>query len=179
VLASDRGGLTTYHGPGQLVLWPVLDLKSPLHANFAVRSYARLLEDTTRAFLARCFGIDTHLVEDEPGVWAGRRGEGPERKIAAMGIYLRRHVAGLGVAVNVDLPVAGDESVNPWARFVPCGLEGKSVASIASEQGPRWRRDGPETPAAMQRHAEAWAREFASRLGLDSVVSVNRSVSGH
>ncbi|KAH6854835.1 hypothetical protein B0I37DRAFT_40790 [Chaetomium sp. MPI-CAGE-AT-0009] len=68
LLHSPRGGLTTYHGPGQVVLWPVLDLKSAHHRHFTVKCYARLLETTTIATLHRLFGLDAFTTAD-PGVW--------------------------------------------------------------------------------------------------------------
>ncbi|EEY16203.1 octanoyltransferase [Verticillium alfalfae VaMs.102] len=141
VTASPRGGLTTYHGPGQLVLWPVLDLHAPHHANHTVRSYARLLEDTTRALLASLpRPVATTASTADPGVWIAPD-DGPPRKIAALGVHLRRHVTALGVALNIDTPVTGPEAQNPWARFVPCGLEGKAVTSVRAELGaPRFRR---------------------------------------
>jgi len=167
VTHSDRGGLTTYHGPGQIVLWPVVDLHSSEYPHLAVRDYARLLEETTRAVLDAEFGIKTYFKTDEPGVWVVPDGtHTQERKIAAMGIHLRRHVSGLGVAINVDMPIMGDAMVNPWARFVPCGLEGKAVTSIAAEMGSRWKHlplesiDGAEL-------ASTWTLEFLERLGVD------------
>ncbi|TPX07758.1 uncharacterized protein E0L32_010550 [Thyridium curvatum] len=180
VLPSPRGGLTTYHGPGQLVLWPVLDLRSRDLARppqqqqpHTVRSYAALLQDTTATILRSRFGLAPFTTED-PGVWVrspptptpgGSAGgaaaaaeeeeeaEGGElRKIAAMGVHLRRHVTGLGVAVNLCTPTTRgsggraestttdhhspegqDEAANPWARFVACGLEGKGVTCVREE----------------------------------------------
>ncbi|ATY60195.1 Lipoyltransferase, putative [Cordyceps militaris] len=162
---TNRGGLTTYHGPGQLVLWPVLDMHSPRHARFGVASYAALLEATTRALLADLWGIATYANPQEPGVWVARAGH-EERKIAALGVHHRRYVTALGVALNVDVPTAGaDESVNPWARFVPCGLAGKMVTSVAAETGSaeqaaRWD---------MERLAEEWAARFEEGLLKGSV----------
>ena len=135
VKKTNRGGLTTYHGPGQLVLWPVLDMHSPLYPKFGVSSYARHLESTTQRLLADLFGIQTYTTADEPGVWVASSAPGAPRKIAALGVHHRRHVTALGIAVNVDVPVTGTEEVNPWARFVPCGLDGKLVASVASQVG--------------------------------------------
>lgn len=163
VAKTNRGGLTTYHGPGQLVFWPVLDMHSPLHARFGVASYARLLETTTQTLLADLFGIETYTNPDEPGVWVGAAAdEGrEERKIAALGVHHRRYVTALGVALNVHLPVAGrDEAVNPWARFVPCGLQGKLVTSVATESGRTeeagaWDMDGL---------AGMWAARFEKGL---------------
>ncbi|RGP59262.1 lipoyl octanoyl transferase [Fusarium longipes] len=133
VRQTSRGGLTTYHGPGQLVLWPVLDMHSPLFTHYSVMSYASHLEATTRRLLADLFGLETYTTRDEPGVWVYTSAGQPERKIAAMGVHHRRHVTALGIAVNIDVPVEGSEDSNPWARFVPCGLEGKLVTSVATE----------------------------------------------
>ncbi|KAM0208318.1 hypothetical protein ACHAQD_005940 [Fusarium lateritium] len=135
VRQTSRGGLTTYHGPGQLVLWPVLDMHSPLYAHYSVMSYASHLEATTRRLLGELFGLETYTIREEPGVWVRTPAGLPERKIAAMGVHHRRHVTALGIAVNIDVPVEGPEDANPWARFVPCGLEDKLVTSVAAELG--------------------------------------------
>ncbi|PHH76157.1 hypothetical protein CDD80_1751 [Ophiocordyceps camponoti-rufipedis] len=137
VVNTHRGGLTTYHGPGQLVLWPVVDLRSSLHPHYGVREYARHLQDVTRRLLAEDFAIQTVSLEDEPGVWCQDDESGPRRKIAALGIHLRRYVAALGVAINVNVSVEGAKDANPWARIVPCGLPDRHVTSIAVEMGDR------------------------------------------
>ncbi|OTA62618.1 hypothetical protein K449DRAFT_303989, partial [Hypoxylon sp. EC38] len=124
VLHAPRGGLTTYHGPGQVVLWPVIDLRSPLHGHFSVRDYVCLLEKTTIATLRELYNIDVFTTSN-PGVWE------EEKKIAALGVHLRRHVTGLGVAINFGMPVDGSEFVNPWARIVACGLGEKGVTTVA------------------------------------------------
>lgn len=134
VVKTNRGGLTTYHGPGQVVLWPIIDMHSRLYPRYGVASYANHLETTTQRFLSELFGIQTYTARDEPGVWVSAP-TGQPRKIAALGVHHRRHVTALGIAVNVDIPVTGDGSVNPWARFVPCGLDGKLVTSVAAEVG--------------------------------------------
>ncbi|RYP90626.1 hypothetical protein DL770_003227 [Monosporascus sp. CRB-9-2] len=200
VTHAPRGGLTTYHGPGQVVFWPVLDLRSPLHRHLGVRDYACLLERTTIAALAR-FGV-RGFTTDNPGVWVRRYGEdagviaigeeegegetkkGTERKIAALGVHLRRHVTGLGVAVNLGMPVSGsgDEVTNPWARIVACGLGDKGVTSLAAELGGGLPSQDDDTTTSSSPGllevttyygaavAETWAREFAARLGLDGGV---------
>ncbi|KAI0120711.1 hypothetical protein BJ170DRAFT_688537 [Xylariales sp. AK1849] len=186
VTNAPRGGLTTYHGPGQVVFWPVVDLHSPLHRRLTVRDYSCLLEKTTIAALAR---ITRHRSDEEnpkiegfttsnPGVWvrhhnstALRNGDstgagGDERKIAALGVHLRRHVTGLGVAVNCSMPVAGPESTNPWARIVACGLGDKRVTSVANEL---WGgEDRGHVAFSLEwlhdRLRRAWAQEFSRRL---------------
>ncbi|CAI6094095.1 unnamed protein product [Clonostachys chloroleuca] len=172
---TNRGGLTTYHGPGQIVLWPVLDMRSPLYPNYSVASYAGHLESTTQRLLAELFGIKTYISPDEPGVWVTTPGNQPARKIAALGVHHRRYVTALGIALNVDIPVSGPESTNAWARFVPCGLDGKEVTSIATEVGSE--KDRPWDLAVL---AGTWAKFFEEGLldapkrlfeGLDSSLS--------
>ncbi|KAK8043520.1 hypothetical protein PG993_005950 [Apiospora rasikravindrae] len=190
---APRGGLTTYHGPGQVVFWPVMDLKSPLHRHFSVRDYACLLEKTTIASIAEAAtsSLPSFLPEavrqkevkgfttENPGVWVKRHWvdgddeadghpgpEGEERKIAALGVHLRRHVTGLGVAVNCTMPVRGVETYDPWKRIVACGLEGKRVTSLAYEMLEylnqlRWvRATGPQPLKPLKGHPknkETWA----------------------
>jgi lipoyl(octanoyl) transferase len=170
---TNRGGLTTYHGPGQLVLWPVIDMHSPLYPKFEVASYAEHLEATTQRLLEEVFGIATTTLHDEPGVWVVDptpvNSDAPlppvQRKIAALGVHHRRHVTGLGIAINVDIATSGDESVNPWARFVPCGLKDKQVTSIAAELGPQWRtRLNGDEAWDMEDLARRWASIFEAGL---------------
>ncbi|OTA97557.1 hypothetical protein M434DRAFT_48274, partial [Hypoxylon sp. CO27-5] len=164
VLHAPRGGLTTYHGPGQVVLWPVIDLRSPLHEHFSVRDYVCLLEKTTIATLRELYNINGFTTSN-PGVWvrekteADQGGEEEEKKIAALGVHLRRHITGLGVAINFGMPVDGPEFVNPWARIVACGLGEKGVTTVAKHlDDPVRVRNAGEEIASM------WAAQFASRL---------------
>ncbi|KAI2782262.1 hypothetical protein F4815DRAFT_57464 [Daldinia loculata] len=162
VLHAPRGGLTTYHGPGQAVLWPVIDLRSPLHAHFSVRDYTCLLEKTTIATLRRVYGV-TGFTTSNPGVWVRKDNDlsRDEEKISALGVHLRRHVTGLGVAVNVGVSVTGTEATNPWARIVACGLGDRGVTSIAAQSDLL-----PTHGIAPEDIAAAWATEFAERLEL-------------
>ncbi|KAI1633595.1 hypothetical protein F4809DRAFT_666702 [Biscogniauxia mediterranea] len=197
---APRGGLATYHGPGQVVLWPVVDLRSPQHANLRVREYAGLLEQTTIAALRGAAGA-WHTDPDNPGVWAGGGDwADAERKVAALGVYLRRSVTGLGIAVNYSTPVAGAPAENPWARIVPCGIEGRGVTSVREEERRRRRRTAKKwwqsyqvdedrkgkkgeqeegegevgDEVAMKRLADVWAKEFAKRLGAKGGVEAKR-----
>ncbi|KAI5921910.1 hypothetical protein F4810DRAFT_317653 [Camillea tinctor] len=190
---APRGGLTTYHGPGQVVFWPVIDLRSPLHARFLVRDYTCLLEKTTIAALEQTTTTTTEPSGEKaetkrigklfasienPGVWV-TDDEREERKIAALGVYLRRHVTGLGVAVNYATPVTGPKETNPWARIVACGIGDKGVTSVKEEEARMRRMQGGEEEelpdkegddeVAMKRLADTWAREFAQRLGATGV----------
>ncbi|EGO53573.1 hypothetical protein NEUTE1DRAFT_92991 [Neurospora tetrasperma FGSC 2508] len=177
ILHSPRGGLTTYHGPGQVVLWPILDLISSQHNKYTVRCYTRLLEKTTISTLWKSFGIQA-FTTDDPGVWVRSEDEGPLAKVAALGVHLRRHVSGLGTAINVDMPgpEVTREALNPWARFVACGLEGKTVTSVRGELD-----KAKGNPQAMQRYegmlnppavAGAWAENLARNIGVEEVKTV-------
>ncbi|KAI1309587.1 hypothetical protein F5Y03DRAFT_66084 [Xylaria venustula] len=172
---APRGGLTTYHGPGQLVIWPVIDLHSPLHASLSVRDYACLLEKTTIATLERLWGLAGFTTEN-PGVWVRSgspresRGEGAggdERKIAALGVHLRRHVTGLGVAINYSTPVEGPAETNPWGRIVACGLGDRGVTSVRTELGMSNANSTSQVDVegvTLTSLAGAWQAEFQKRL---------------
>ncbi|KAL7784491.1 hypothetical protein V8C43DRAFT_292697 [Trichoderma afarasin] len=168
VKKTNRGGLTTYHGPGQLVLWPVLDMHSSLYPKYSVSTFASHLEATTQQFLSDIFGIETYTNRDEPGVWV-RASSGQPRKIAALGVHHRRYVTALGTAINIDVSVKGGEDVNPWARFVPCGLEGKLATSVVAEFGSAAQGMSFDISELAQRWASIFEEGLmdASRRGVD------------
>ncbi|KAK3996406.1 hypothetical protein QBC44DRAFT_304367 [Cladorrhinum sp. PSN332] len=185
-LHSPRGGLTTYHGPGQIVLWPIVDLKSKVQSTkqFTVRCYSRLLEQATVSTLEKLFGIKAGWNDENPGVWVGDGVLKEEKKIAALGVHLRRYVSGLGTAINVDMDGSSSSSseeeedegrTNPWKRVVACGLEGKEVTSVREVLGSREKldellgmMDGEEkTKTREEKVADAWAKEFAERIGIE------------
>ena len=117
----DRGGQVTYHGPGQLVAYPILDLREwggPL-------TYVRTLERVIVATLAD-FGIEGGLVEGLTGVWT-RGGEGPGQpssKIAAIGVKIARGVCYHGLALNVNT------DLEPYDHIVPCGITDRGITSM-------------------------------------------------
>ncbi|KAE8440833.1 hypothetical protein EG329_006395 [Mollisiaceae sp. DMI_Dod_QoI] len=116
-----RGGQTTFHGPGQLVIYPILDLKSQFpewKKGLSVRCYVNLLEQATINTLD-IWGLKGIRTEN-PGVWE----EEGERKIAALGVHLRRNITSYGVGLNVNTDLRWFE------RIVACGLVGKGVTSI-------------------------------------------------
>jgi lipoate-protein ligase B len=121
VLRADRGGRSTWHGPGQLVCYPVLDLRD--HGK-DLRQYAHDLERVAIEALAE-LGVAAVAGEDREhvGVWTGGR------KIASLGIRVDRWVARHGFALNVDC------DVDAFARFRACGLDGTPFTSAARELG--------------------------------------------
>lgn len=120
----ERGGDVTYHGPGQLVVYPLLDLE---HHRLGVKDYVHLLEEVVIRTLAE-YGISGERVEGASGVWIGK-GSSEERKICALGVKCSRYVTMHGLALNVNTDMSGFEVINP------CGFKDKGVTSMARELG--------------------------------------------
>lgn len=110
-----RGGQTTFHGPGQLVAYPIIDLK---RHNLTARCYVHLLESCVIRTCAK-YGVST-MRTSNPGVWVN-----VDEKICALGVHLRRNVSSHGVGLNVSTDVGW------FGRIVACGLEGKGTTSLA------------------------------------------------
>ncbi len=122
VVEVDRGGKSTYHAPGQLVCYPILDLTR--HGE-DVKRYCRDLEEALIRTTA-AFGIESTRIEGLTGVWLER----PPRKIASIGIHLTRWVSTHGYALNVDLDPA------PFTDWITaCGLDGYAFTTMAQELG--------------------------------------------
>jgi len=133
VIDVDRGGKITFHGPGQLVGYPIVRL--PDHVK--VVDYVRRLEE---ALIATCaeFGLETARVPGRSGVWLPESDTRQERKLAAIGIRVSSGVAMHGFALNCDVDLAW------YDRFVPCGIADAGVSSLSVELG----RDVPVTEVA-------------------------------
>ncbi len=122
LVETDRGGKSTFHGPGQLVCYPILDLNR--HGR-DVKRYCRDLEEAIRQTLA-AFGLEGERIEGLTGVWLTP----PPRKIASIGIHISRWVTTHGYALNVDLDPA------PFTQWITaCGLEDVAFTTIARELG--------------------------------------------
>ena len=117
---TSRGGDVTYHGPGQTVVYPLLDLRSKLRKD--VHRYLRNIEMVAIGVL-RSFGLEGERKPPWTGVWIG------ERKIASIGIAVRRGITYHGVALNVN------PDLSYFRRIVPCGLAWAEVTSIEKELG--------------------------------------------
>jgi lipoyl(octanoyl) transferase len=124
VVDVDRGGKITFHGPGQLVGYPIVRL--PGHVK--VVDYVRRLEE---ALIHTCtdLGVRTARVPGRSGVWLPADDRGPERKVAAIGIRVSRGVAMHGFALNCDVDLGW------YDRFVPCGITDAGVTSLSVELG--------------------------------------------
>jgi lipoyl(octanoyl) transferase len=133
---TNRGGLVTYHGPGQLVAYPIVSL-APYDDD--VHEYVRGLERATIAALAEV-GVEATVTGGLTGIWVG------ERKIGSIGLHVSRGVTTHGLAVNVN------NDLQPFEWIVPCGIEGCKVTSVSRELG-------------AEQDLDAFATELAARYG--------------
>ena len=119
VVAVERGGQATWHGPGQLVGYPILDLRN---LDLDVRRYLRELETALIEVVAE-FGVEAGVREGATGVWVG------QRKIASLGVAVRRHVTYHGFALNVD------PDLSQFAQIQPCGFSPEVMTSLTECTG--------------------------------------------
>jgi lipoyl(octanoyl) transferase len=126
VVDVDRGGRITWHGPGQLVGYPIVKLAVPID----VVRYVRVLEE---ALIRTCadLGLDAVRVEGRSGVWFAADGERRERKVAAIGVRVSRGVTMHGFALNCE------PDLTAFDRIVPCGIDDADVTSLSVETGRR------------------------------------------
>jgi lipoyl(octanoyl) transferase len=126
VVDVDRGGKITWHGPGQLVGYPIIGLAQPLD----VVNFVRRLEDSLIAVCASV-GLRTGCVEGRSGVWVPGQGGRADRKIAAIGIRVAKATTLHGFALNCDC------ELDAFSSIVPCGLADAGVTSLTAELGHR------------------------------------------
>ena len=124
VIDVDRGGKITWHGPGQLVGYPIVRLADPVD----VVAHVRRLED---ALIEVCagFGLATERVEGRSGVWVLADDRGPDRKVAAIGVRVARGVTMHGFALNCD------PDMSAFGNMIPCGIVDAGATSLTAELG--------------------------------------------
>jgi lipoyl(octanoyl) transferase len=120
VVQTDRGGQVTYHGPGQLVAYVLLDLE---RARLGIRRLVSALENAVIGTLGG-YGIEAAAQRDAPGVYVAGA------KIASLGLRVRRHCSYHGLALNVAM------DLEPFSRINPCGYRGLEVTTVAAQGGP-------------------------------------------
>ena len=160
VVETNRGGKSTYHGPGQLVCYPILDL------NRHGRDLKKYVRDLERALIrtAAAFGLDATTYEGLTGVWMPPGGALGPRKIASIGVHASRWVTTHGYALNVDLDPA------PFTEWITaCGLEDAHFTSMAAELGRPLSVDEVR-PAAADAIAEIFGLELAPAPLVGAVV---------
>ncbi len=146
LVTADRGGDVTYHGPGQLVGYPIVTLPEWRDGQRDVVAYVRRLEDTLISVLA-AFGILAHREPRFTGVWVG------DEKIAAIGVKVARGRTRHGFALNVD------PELTMFDHIVPCGIRDRGVTSMAEQLG---------TAPDMRAVVDAVVEEFATHFGVAS-----------
>ncbi|BCJ63500.1 lipoyl(octanoyl) transferase LipB [Polymorphospora rubra] len=124
VVDVDRGGKITWHGPGQLVGYPILRLPDPIDVVAYVRRTEQLLIDVCAEF-----GLATDRIEGRSGVWVAEDDRGPARKVAAIGIRVSKGVTQHGFSINCDCDLTA------FDRIVPCGIRDAGVTSLTAELG--------------------------------------------
>jgi lipoyl(octanoyl) transferase len=146
IVATDRGGKSTFHGPGQLVCYPIFDLKR--HGQ-DVKRYCRDLEEALILTLAT-LGLEGERIDGLTGVWLTR----PPRKIASIGIHIAKWVTTHGYALNVDL------DPSPFTQWITaCGLEDAAFTTVARELGRSVTVDETRAPA-LESLAEVFELEL-------------------
>jgi lipoyl(octanoyl) transferase len=147
VIETDRGGDVTFHGPGQLVVYPILDLR---RRGLLAVDYVRRLEQVVIETLAE-FGILGERVVGTPGVWAGGG------KLASLGVRVRGGVTTHGIALNISNDLGWFDAI------VPCGLTGVRMTSISLLLG-----SAPAMPVVEEAVIEGFQRIFEARVVDDS-----------
>ncbi|MGI2258725.1 lipoyl(octanoyl) transferase LipB [Shewanella sp. GXUN23E] len=144
VIQVDRGGQVTYHGPGQLVAYPLLDIK---RRKLGVRQLVTDIEQSL-VDLLKPYGIDAYAKADAPGVYVD------ERKIASLGLRIRKGCSFHGLALNVDMDLA------PFLRINPCGYAGLQMIQCKALGGPQ----------TVQQAGDELVDTFSKRLGYSQVI---------
>jgi len=119
IIQTDRGGDVTYHGPGQLVAYPIINLKK---RKIGVKSYVKMIEQLISNTLMY-YGLETHVPIKETGVWV------EDKKIASIGIHVSRGVTMHGLAVNISTDLSYFDNI------ISCGIEGVKMTTIDKELG--------------------------------------------
>jgi lipoyl(octanoyl) transferase len=122
VIDVDRGGRITWHGPGQLVAYPIVRLRAPID----VVAYVRVLEAAVMKVCAD-YGVETLRVEERSGVWLPATATKRERKVCAIGVRVAKGVSMHGLALNCD------PDLEAFSRIVPCGISDADVTSLSAE----------------------------------------------
>jgi lipoyl(octanoyl) transferase len=142
VVQIDRGGQVTYHGPGQLVVYPLVDLR---RAKLGARDIVTALERSVIQLAAE-FGITAEARREAPGIYVANK------KLGSVGIRIRRHASYHGLAVNVNL------DLEPFQRINPCGYQGLEMTQLAQLGG----------PGSVERAADALEPHLLRALGFTS-----------
>ncbi len=166
VINIERGGEVTYHGPGQLVAYPIVRLAD---RGILLRPFVRILEQAMMDTAAG-FGVDSDRREGLPGVWCDGGSANP-RKIGALGLRFEGGVTYHGIALNVTTDLSDFDLIDP------CGMPDAEVTSIAREAG--WPdSESVPTTASVARAADRFAIDFAERLAQATQAAARPTAAG-
>ena len=170
IATADRGGQVTYHGPGQLVAYPIMSLRSLARPD-DVHWFVRSMEEGMIAAIGD-FGVEARTLDGLTGVWVGSDPPpaGDARKIGSIGIHVRKGVTTHGLAVNV----AND--LQPFEWVVPCGIEACRMTSLTRELGAEQSVD-EFASALVTRLGAAYDREPVETLAAELLGSLTLSAS--
>jgi lipoyl(octanoyl) transferase len=152
VIRVERGGEVTYHGPGQLVAYPIIRLGD---RGILVRPLVAALEAAMIETCAR-LGVEAFRRDGHPGCWVEGRAGSPPRKIGALGLRIERGVSYHGIALNIDPDLRDFDLIDP------CGMPGLVSTSIAEELG---RSAEPPTTGVVERAGAIFAEAFTEAIG--------------
>lgn len=144
VVTTDRGGDVTFHGPGQLVIYPIFDMKR--HGK-DLHKWMRDLEEAMLMTM-RAFGIEGRRFPPNTGAWSG------DAKVAAIGVKIRKWVNLHGIALNCE------NSLEPFEKIIPCGIEGYGVASLSSLTGRTVSVEAAK-PVVLDAFSDVFGLEFS------------------
>lgn len=147
VVATERGGLATWHGPGQLIVWPLIHI---VRRRIGVRQFVELLEDAVISWLST-IGVHAGRRAGTPGVWCDHPLAPHARKICAVGLHIHRGVTAHGLALNLSPDMAG------YQLIIPCGIRGAGITSVAQLNG-----NSPSVEAAAASLGEVLADHIAA-----------------
>jgi lipoyl(octanoyl) transferase len=169
LVETNRGGDVTYHGPGQLVGYPIFDLRGPMRAagkRLGPVDFVRQMEEALIRAMAD-YGVAAMRVPGRTGVWTQPSGAVAEKKIAAIGIHVSAGVTSHGFALNVTT------DLQDFGWIVPCGIDDRAVTSLEMES----RSADLTLPTAGERVARQFGRVFNAQMlwleSLDELASVS------
>ncbi|MEM8593206.1 MAG: lipoyl(octanoyl) transferase LipB [Pseudomonadota bacterium] len=121
VIQTDRGGQVTYHGPGQLVIYPLIDIE---RLNMGVRAFVTLIEEAMIELLDSEYGLSAYSKKDAPGVYVMRHQT--ETKVGSLGLRIKKGASYHGLSLNMDM------DLEPFSRVNPCGHVGMRMANVSA-----------------------------------------------
>jgi lipoyl(octanoyl) transferase len=153
LVQTDRGGQVTYHGSGQLIFYPLIDLT---RQKIGVKAFVQQLEQVTQQLLTQ-YGITACLLDGAPGLYVNGQ------KIASLGLKVKRGCSYHGLALNVSM------DLEPFSRITPCGLAGMTVTQWANHAPvPDWNEI-----------AQTWIQHFTDALGYQTTIIHQQEASWH